>query len=168
MRQIDLGSVHNFLDGLIAARHADGLGAVVGLLTAGESRLASLGSASVLGLRQLVGGVIDDVPLQTNGRSRQLKTRKTFGEHDDRDHEQALQQPAGDHAAIGKDADGRFSGQGFRRAGERRAQSGLELVPSRRPFHQQARRLGPLIRRPAIVWLRIKAFGNGGNFGHCF
>ena len=148
MRQIDLGSVHNFLDGLIAARHADGLGAMVGLLTSGASRLASLGSASVLGLRQLVGGIIDDVPLQTNGRRRHLQTRKTFGEHDDRNHEQALQQPAGKHAAIGEDADGRFSGEGFRRAGERGAQSGLELVPSRRPLHQQARRLGPLIVRP--------------------
>ena len=51
MRQIDLGSVYNFLDGLVAARHADGLGAMVGLLTSGASRLASLGSASVLGLR---------------------------------------------------------------------------------------------------------------------
>ena len=85
MRQIDLGSVHNFLDGLVAARHADSLGAVVGLLTAGASRVAGLGSASVLGLREFVGGVIDDVPLQTNWRSRHLKTGKAFGEHDDRD-----------------------------------------------------------------------------------
>ncbi len=156
MRQIDLGSVHNFLRGLVAARHADGLGAVVGLLTSGASRVASLGSASVLGLRQLVRRVIDDVPLQTNWRSRHLKTRKVFGEHDDRNYQQALQQPAGKHAAVGEDANGRFSGQGFRRASERRTQRGLELVPSRRPLHQQARWFGPL---------RVD-FGNGGNFGH--
>ena len=69
MRQIHLGSVHNFFAGLIAARYADGLRAMVGLLTAGASGLAGLRAAAVLGLRQFVAGIIDDVPLQTSWRS---------------------------------------------------------------------------------------------------
>jgi hypothetical protein len=85
MRQIYLGSVHNFLARLVAARYADGLGAVVGLLAAGASGLAGLRSAPVLGLRQFVAGVIDDVPLEAGCRSGGLKTLKALGEHDDRD-----------------------------------------------------------------------------------
>ena len=129
MRQIHLGSVHNFLAGLIAARYADGLRAVVGLLTAGASGLAGLRSSPVLSLRQFVAGVIDDVPLRARWRGGNLKTHKAFGEHDDRDQQQALQQPAGEHAAIREHANGRFSGQAPRRAGERRAQRRLELFP---------------------------------------
>src|ERR1019366_3488382 len=63
MRQIDFRSVHNFFAGLVAARYADGLRAVVGLLTSGASGLARLRAAAVLGLRQFVAGVVDDVPL---------------------------------------------------------------------------------------------------------
>jgi hypothetical protein len=85
VRQIHLGSVHNFLAGLIAARYADGLCAMVGLLTAGASGLAGLRAAPVLGLRQFVAGVIDDVPLEAGWRSGGLKTLKALGEHDDRD-----------------------------------------------------------------------------------
>ena len=121
MRQIYLGSVHNFLAGLVAARYADGLRAVVGLLAAGAPGFAGLRAAPVLDLRQFVGGVIDDVVLRASWRVGNLKTRKVFGEHDDRDQQQALEQPAGDHAAIREHANGRFSGQGLRRAGERRA-----------------------------------------------
>jgi len=121
MRQIYLGSVHNFLAGLVAARHADGLRAVVGLLTTGASGLAGLRAAPVLGLRQFVTGVINDVPLGTSWRSGELKTRKALGEHDDRDQQKALEQPAEEHAAIREHANGRFSGQALRRAGERRA-----------------------------------------------
>ncbi len=158
MRQIDLGSVYNFLARLVAARYADGLRAMVSLLTSGASRLASLRSTSILSLRQFVSGVIDDVPVQARGSGWDLKTLKACGEHDDRDQQQALEQPTGEHAAIREDANGSFSGQGFRRAGERWTERGLELFPSRRPFHQQARRFGPL---------RVD-FGNGGNFGHYF
>jgi len=121
MRQINLGSVHNFLAGLVATRHANGLRAVMSLLTAGASGLAGLRAAPVLGLRQLVARVIDDVPLGLGWRKRYLKTHKAFGEHDDRDQQQALEQPADEHAAIREHANGRFSGQALRRAGQRRA-----------------------------------------------
>ena len=57
----------------------------MGLLTAGASGLTGLRSASVLGLRQFVAGVIDDIPLGTSERSLDLKSRKVFGEHDERD-----------------------------------------------------------------------------------
>ena len=67
MRQIYFRSVHNFFGRRVAARYADGLRAMVSLLTAGASGLAGLGSAAVLSLRQLVAGVIDDVPLRTGG-----------------------------------------------------------------------------------------------------
>lgn len=118
MRQIDLGSVYNLLTRLVAARHADGLGAMVGLLTSGASGLASLRSSPILSLRQFVSGVVDDVPVQARGSGWDLKTLKAFGKHDDGDQQQALEQPAGEHAAIREDANGSFSGQGFRRAGE--------------------------------------------------
>jgi hypothetical protein len=121
MRQIHLGSVHNLLAGLVATRYANGLRAVVGLLTTGASGFAGLGAASVLGLRQLVGGVIDDIPLGTSGRSGDLKTHKALRENDDGDQQQALQQPADEHAAIWEHANGRFSGQALRRASERGA-----------------------------------------------
>jgi len=120
MRQIYLGSVHNFLARLVAARYADGLGAVVGLLAAGASGLAGLRSAPVLGLRQFVAGVIDDVPFGMSWRQGELKTHEAFGEHDDRDQQQAFEQPAEEHAAIREHANGRFSRQAPRRAGERR------------------------------------------------
>jgi hypothetical protein len=93
----------------------------MGLLTSGASGLAGLRSAAVLGLRQFVAGIIDHVLLGASCRSRDLKTHKVFGDHDERDQQQALEQPARKHAAIREDADGRFSGQAFWRAGERRA-----------------------------------------------
>src|SRR5258707_14265440 len=130
MRQIYLGSVHNFLAGLVAAGYANGLGAVMGLLTAGASGLARLRSTPVLRLRQFVAGAIDDVPLGTGGRSRDLKSGKVFREHDERDQQQALQEPAREHAAIWEHANGSFSCQRLRGAGECRAKSGLELFPS--------------------------------------
>jgi len=117
MWQIYLGSVHYSFARLVTARYADGLGAVVGLLTSGASRLAGLRSALVLGLREFVAGVIDYVLLGASGRSGDLKTHKVFGEHDERDQQQALEQPGDKHAAIREHANGRFSGQAFRRAG---------------------------------------------------
>jgi len=120
MRQIYLGGVHNLLAGLVAARYADGLGAVVGLLAAGASGFTGLRPAPVLGLRQFVAGVIDDVPLRTSWRKGDLRTGKALGEHDDRDQQKAFEQPADEHAAIREHANGRFSGQAPRRAGERR------------------------------------------------
>jgi len=163
MRQIDSGSVYNLLAGLVAARYADGLGAMVGLLTSGASRLASLRAASILSLRQFVSGVIDDVPVQARGSGRNLKTGIAFGEHDDGNQQQALEQPASQHAAIREHANGSFSGEALWRAGERWTERGLELFPARGPFHQQARRFGPL-----ILWPTINGFGNGDNFGHFF
>jgi hypothetical protein len=83
---------------------------MVSLLTAGSSGLAGLGAASVLRLRQFIAGKVDDIRLGMSRRKRELKTHKAFGEHDERDQQQAFQQPAGEHAAVGEDADGRFSG----------------------------------------------------------
>ena len=120
MRQIYLGSVHNFFAGLVAARYADGLRAVVGLLAAGASGLAGLRAAPVLGLREFVAGVVDHVPLRTSWRSGDLKTHKAFRQYDDRDQQQAFEQPAEEHAAIREHTNGRFSRQAPRRAGERR------------------------------------------------
>ena len=157
MGQIYLGSVYNSFARLVTARYADGLRAVVGLLTAGASGLARLRSAPVLRLRQFVAGVIDDVLLGASCRSGDLKTDKVFGEHDERDQQQALEQPGDKHAAIREHANGRFSSERLRRAGERGAYGGLELFPGGGPSHQQVRRLGPL----------GVDFGDGGNFGHC-
>jgi hypothetical protein len=121
MRQIYFGSVHNSLAGLVTARYADSLGAVVGLLTASASGLARLCAAPVLSLRQFVPSVIDHILLGVIHAKGDLKTHEVFGEHDDCNQEQALEQPAGEHAAIREHANGRFSSQGFRRTDERRA-----------------------------------------------
>ena len=121
MRQIHLGGVDNLFARFISAHYADGLRVVVGLLTAGASGLAGLRAAPVLGLRQFVAGVIDDVPLGTSWRSEGLQTGKAFGDHDERDQQQTLEQPADEHAAIREHANGRFSGQALRRTGERGA-----------------------------------------------
>jgi len=69
VRQIQLGRVHDLLGRLVAAGDADGLSAVVGLRSAGASGLASLRAAAVLGLRQFVSGIIDDVGLGMRGGS---------------------------------------------------------------------------------------------------
>jgi len=61
--------------------------------------------------------VIDHVLLGTSRRSGDLKTHKVFGEHDERDQQQALEQPGDEHASIRKHANGRFSGQAFRGGG---------------------------------------------------
>lgn len=145
MRQIDMRSVDNFFARPVAARYPDGLRAVVRLLTSGASRFARLRAAAILRLRQLVAGIIDDIPLRARWWRRDFEADEALGEHDDGDQQQALEQPADDNAAIGKDADGRFSGEGFRRARESGTQGGFEFIPWRRPFDQQARRIGPLL-----------------------
>ena len=156
MRQVEIGSVHHGLAGPVAARDADSLRAVVGLLAARASRPAGMRAAPVLRLRQFVAGEIDDVLLGMRWRQGEIKTHKAFGKNDERDQQQALDQPAGEDASVGEDSNRGFSSQGLWRASERGTPSGLELFPWRRPFHQQARRLGPLSDR----------FGNGGNFDH--
>jgi len=156
MRQVEFGSVHYSLAGLVAACYADGLRMVMGLLTSGASGLARLRSAPVLCLRQFVAGVINHILLRMTWRQWKLKTHKAFGEHDHCDQQQALQQPGDEHSAIGEHAHGRFSGQALWRASEGRAERGLELFPARRPFHEQTRRLGPLDGN----------FGYGGNISH--
>src|ERR1700687_3449344 len=108
MRQVYFGSVDNFLAGLVAARYANRLRAVMGLLTTGASGSARLRSAAVLSLRQFVAGIIDDVPLRTSGKSRDLKCGKVFGENDECDQQKQLKQPRRKHAAIREHADGRF------------------------------------------------------------
>ncbi len=144
---------------------------MVSVLTAGSSGLAGLRAAAVLRLRQFVAGVIDHVPLRTGRWQGNLKTHKAFGKHDDGDQQQAFEQPADEHTAIRKHANRRFSGEALRRAGERWAKSRFEFFPSRRPFDQQVRWLGPLLVYGTIVCLTIVCrtigdFGNGGNFWH--
>ena len=65
-----LGASTIFSRGLVASRHADGLGTVVGLLAAGASRLAGFRAAAVVGLGEFVGGIVDHVVLLANGGPR--------------------------------------------------------------------------------------------------
>jgi hypothetical protein len=120
MRQLELGSVHHGFTGLVAARYADGLRGVVGLPTTGASSFTSLCAASILRLRQFVAGVIDHVPLRVSWGERKFETDKVFGDYDHGDQQEALKHPANEHAAIREHANRRFSGQGPRRASERR------------------------------------------------
>src|SRR5580698_1760146 len=158
MRQVYFGCVDNFLAWLVAARYTDGLRAVVSLLTSGTPRLAGLRSAAVLRLRQFVARVVDNVRLRTRWRRRNLQTYKSLRNHNNGDQQQTLDQPANQHAAIWEHADGRFSGEWLWRPRQCRANRRLKLVPSRRPFDEQPRRLGPLGNR----------FRNGFNFRHRF
>jgi hypothetical protein len=48
MREIDLGSIDNFLSRFVSARHTDDLGTMVSLLPAGTSSLAGLRSTAVI------------------------------------------------------------------------------------------------------------------------
>jgi hypothetical protein len=83
MRQVEFGGVDDGLARLVTTRYADRLSRVMGLPTAGASRLTSLGAATVLGLGQFVAGIIDHVALRVTGRKREFQTHKAFGEHDD-------------------------------------------------------------------------------------
>ena len=159
MRQIDVRSVDNLFAGLVAAGYADRLRAMGGLLAAGASGFAGPRPAAILSLRQLVPGIIDDVPLRARWRRRDFEADEALGKHDDRDQQQALEQPREEDAAIGENADGRFSGEGFGSAGEGGAQGGFEFVPRRRPFDEQAPRIGPQLGDGSDL-------GNGGDFGH--
>jgi len=76
-----LGSVHNSLAGLVAARYANRLSAVVGLLTAGASRLAGLRSAAVLVCAVRCRSNRSH-PVGDEWKSGDLKTHKVFGEHE--------------------------------------------------------------------------------------
>jgi len=161
MRQVKFGSVDDGFARFVATSYADGLRMMVGLLASGASGFARLRSAAVFRLRQFVAGVINYVLLWMSWRQRQFETDKAFGEHDHCDQQKTFQQPGDEHAAIGKHAHGSFSGQAFWRAGEGGAEGGLELFPARGPFHEQTRRLGPVIFRPTIG-----DFGNGGDISH--
>jgi hypothetical protein len=86
-----------------------------------------------------------------------LQAGYVLGKDDDGDEHEAFEQPTQEHAAIGKDADRRFSGERFGSARESGAKSGFEFLPGRRPFDEQARWLGPL----------HGGIGNGFDFGHC-
>lgn len=86
-----------------------------------------------------------------------MQTGDVFGKNDDRDEHEAFEQPTQEHAAIGKDADRRFSGESFGSARESGTKCGLEFFPRRRPFDEQARWLRPL----------NGGIGNGFDFGHC-
>ena len=158
MRQIYLGRVNDSFAGFIAARYLNGLRAVMGLLSARAARFPSLRAAAIDGLRKLVSRVINDIPLGPWRRNKRLQTGNALGKHDDGDEQKTLEQPRPEHAAIGKDADGRFSGQRLGSARERRPKGCLEFLPGRRPLHEQAWRIGPLLSR--------NSFGNGLDFGH--
>lgn len=119
MRQIHFGSIRNFFARLLAAHYTNGLRAVMGLLAAGASRFAGLCASAVLGSRQLVTGVIDDIPLGMIGRNRDLHIRKATGKDDKSNQQQELDEPADEYAAIGEDANRRFSGERLRRADQR-------------------------------------------------
>lgn len=156
MRQVQFRSVDYGLAGPVAAGYADGLRMVVSLLASGASGFAGLRSASVLRSRQFVAGVINYILLRMTWGQWEFKTHKAFGEYDHCDQQKALQQPGDEHPAIREHAHGRFSGQAFWRTGEGGAEGGLEFFPARGPFHEQARRFGPL----------GGDFGNGGNISH--
>lgn len=106
---------------------------------------------------QLVSRVIDHVPFWFRRGREWLQAGDVFGKNDDCNQQQTFERPTDKHAAIREDANGRFSGESFGRACESRTKSGLEFLPGRRPFDEQARWLRPL--RGGI--------GNGFDFSHC-
>ena len=121
MRQIHFGSIRNFFARLLAAHYTNGLRAVVGLLTTRASGPAGLCAGAVLGSRQLVTGVIDDIPLGMIWRNRDLHIGEATGKDDQSNQQQELDEPSDEYAAIGEDANRRFSGERFGRADERGA-----------------------------------------------
>ncbi len=128
------------------------------MLSASVSRFAGLRSALIGGLRQLVAGIVDDIPGWARRQLRRIQNGKLVGKEDDDDEEKALTEPGEQKAAIGEDADWRFSGERSGGARERGAKRGLELFPGRRPLDQQARRIGP--------W-GGNDFRTGIDFDHC-
>jgi hypothetical protein len=157
MRQIQLGRVNDRFSGLVATRYFDGLRAVMSLLSARVPWLSRFRSSAILRLRQLVSRVIDHVPFWLRRRREWLQAGNVLGKNDDCDQHEAFKHPTEEHAAIGKDSDGSFSGESFGSARESGTKSGLEFFPGRRPFDEQARWLGPL----------KGGIGNGLDFGHC-
>ncbi len=124
------------------------------MLASGASGFAGLCAASVLRLWQFVGGVVNHVVLRMRGSVGDLEADEASGKHDDSNQQQRFEHPTREHAAIGEDADGRFSGEGFGRARKGGTERGLEFFPARRPFNQQMRRVGPPVIGPLIDALR--------------
>jgi len=108
-----------------------------------------------------------------------------LGNLDDPDEQKTFEKPAEEHSAIGKHADGGFSGESLGSASEGGAKGGLELDPRRRPRDEEAGRIGPRVACPMIVRLMIVVltivvltiivltiivltieFGNGNDFWH--
>jgi hypothetical protein len=54
VRQFYLGRIYDFFGGIISASYADGLSAMVSLVSTSASRLAGLRSAAILRLRQFI------------------------------------------------------------------------------------------------------------------
>ena len=128
------------------------------LLSARVSRFPGLRSTLIRGLRQLVAGIVDDIPGWARRQLRRIQNGKLVGKEDDNDEEKELTEPGEEKAAIGEDADWRFSGERFGGALEREGNRALELLPWRRPVDQKARRIGPLGGND---------FGTGIDFDHC-
>jgi hypothetical protein len=110
---------------------------MVGLVAAGFSRASCFRAAEVLSAREFVAAVIDHI-VARGGRYDNRTQLVNLHLHKNCGHDQeSFQDIGGDHDPKGNQAEWGFSGEpglGTRKRGLDRAQ---ELVPRRRPFHEQ-------------------------------
>lgn len=159
MRKIYFGCVDDLFAGLVAACYADGLGVMASFHAAGAAGFAGLRSATIGGLREFGAGIIDDIPLRARRQRSRVELCDLVGNENGNDEQQAFGEPCEENSAIGENADRRFSGEGFGRTHERRAEGSFEFLPRRRPFDEQAWWIGPLD-------CGVGNCGNGGYFSH--
>ena len=125
----------------------NGLGSMMGFVTAGAAGSSGLGAAKIFGARQFVAGVIDYFIGTHLGCGVRTEAGNLARNHYDDKQQEGLENPTGQHARVGENAVRSFAGQARAGAGEGRADGGDELLPSRGPLDQE---LGSVVRIPKL------------------
>ena len=119
----------------------NGLGSMMGFVTAGAAGSSGLGAAKIFGARQFVAGVIDHFMGPYLGCGVRTEPGNLARNHDDDKQQEGLENPTGQHARVGENTVRSFARQARARVGEGGTDGGDELLPSRGPLDQELRRV---------------------------
>jgi hypothetical protein len=107
---------------------------------------------------EFVARVVDDFVGLEPGCGVGAETVDFAGKNHQDENQECLHQQGDDEAAVGKDAEGGFSGEARAGAGEGGADVGGELLPARRPLDEE---LGSVVE--GDEFFELESFGHGGS-----
>jgi hypothetical protein len=93
---------------------------------------------------EFIGGVIDDFVGLNLGCGIRAEALDFAREDDESKNEKCLEHQRRQHAAVGEDSEGSFSGETRGRTGEGWTDGGGEVLPAGRPFDEQLGSAGKL------------------------